>query len=136
MRRLIEDVDAGLDPSAPADTQIVELSMACMREIRANALLQRLLATEPEVVLPLLTVQGGPVLELGRAYLAGRIRVLARCDAPPQPDVDADAVAELLARLTLSLALLPESRIPFDDDVALRAFARHHIVPMLGWSLG
>ena len=55
---------------------------------------------------------------------------------PPQPDVDADAVAELLARLTLSLALLPESRIPFDDDVALRAFARHHIVPMLGWSLG
>lgn len=136
VRRLIEDVDAGLDPSAPAGEQIVELSVACMREIRGNALLQRLLATEPEVLLPLLTVQGGPVLELGRAYLAGLIRGLARRAAPPQPEVDADAVAELLARLTLSLALLPQSRIPFDDDAALRTFARHHIVPMLGWTSG
>ena len=92
-------------------------------------MLQRLLATEPEVLLPLLTVQGGPVLELGRAYLAephprpGSARRVAAARGGHR------AVAELLARLTLSMALLPQTSIPFDDDAALRTFARHHIAP-------
>jgi len=130
--RLIERVDAEVDPSAPADEQIVALSVACMRELRANALLRRLLSTEPEVLLPLLTVEGGPVLELGREYVAEVVRRLAERDG--MADVDADQVAEVLARLTLSMALLPQTCIPFDDEVRLRAFARRHIAGLLGWS--
>jgi AcrR family transcriptional regulator len=134
-RRLIERVDAAVDVSAPAREQIVTLSVACMREIRANLLLQRLLATEPETVVPLLTVHGGPVLDLGRAYLSEVISRLARLEAV-EGEGDTEAVAEILARLTLSLALLPESRIPFDDDVALRAFASRHLAGLLGWRPG
>ncbi len=81
--RLVERVDAEVDPAAPAEEQIVALSVACMRQLRTNALLQRLLATEPEVLLPLLTVHAGPVLDLGRAYLVEFIRRLATATAWP-----------------------------------------------------
>jgi AcrR family transcriptional regulator len=130
--RLIARVDGAVDLGAAAEEQIVALSVACMREIRTNPLLHRLLATEPEVLLPLLTVQGGPVLALGRSYLSDVIRRLSAQEGRPQ--VDAEPVAEVLARLTLSMALLPETCIPFDDDEALAAFARRHIAGVLGWS--
>jgi hypothetical protein len=103
-----------------------------MRELRANALLRRLLATEPEIVLPFLTIEGGAVLDLGRAYVAEVIRRLAERDGVT--DLDTEQVAELLARLTLSMAFLPRTCIPFDDERALRAFARRHIAGVLGWS--
>src|SRR6202050_3995167 len=75
--RLVERVDAEVDPATSAEEQIVALSVACMREMRANALLRRLLAIEPEILLPLLTIRGGPVLDLGRAYVGEVIRRLA-----------------------------------------------------------
>jgi AcrR family transcriptional regulator len=130
--RLVERVDAEVDPSAPPEAQIVALSVACMREIRGNALLQRLLATDAEVLLPLLTVQGGPVLDLGRAYLSEVVARLGEREGVADPDTE--QVAELLARLTLSMALLPQSCLPFDDEVALEAFARRHIAGVLGWA--
>jgi AcrR family transcriptional regulator len=130
--RLVERVDAEVDPTASAEEQIVALSVACMRELRANALLRRLLATEPEIVLPFLTIEGGAVLDLGRAYVAEVIRRLAERDGVT--DLDTEQVAELLARLTLSMAFLPRTCIPFDDERALRAFARRHIAGVLGWS--
>ena len=44
---------------------------------------------------------------------------------------DAQGVAELAVRLSLSFLLTPESCIPLDDDAATRAFARSYLVPAL-----
>ena len=67
-RRLIAEVDARIDPEDSAEDQAVSLFVGFLAGLRANQLLHRLLNTEPEVVLPLLTVQAGPVLAIGRTY--------------------------------------------------------------------
>jgi hypothetical protein len=114
--------------SAPADI-VVEGFVAVVVGIREHPLLRRLLVTEPEVVLPMLTLRGGPVLAVGRGYLAGVIRRLAADGLIP--DCDPEPVAELLARIAHSLLLTPDGCIPGQDDEATRGFARAHVAPIL-----
>lgn len=47
-------------------------------------------------------------------------------------DADPDVVAELEARLAVSLVLIPDGFIPMHDDGATRAFATRYLVPLLG----
>ncbi|BCK53443.1 TetR/AcrR family transcriptional regulator [Nocardia wallacei] len=130
-RQFIDRVDAAvqqqIDRDASAEDQIVELFVAFLDGLRGNRLLDRLLKTEPEIVLPYLTVQGGPVIELGRDYLA---EFIARLQAEGKlPQYDPQPLAEMIARTSLSMALTPQTVIPLDDDAALRRFAREHVVP-------
>ncbi|MGW4124042.1 TetR/AcrR family transcriptional regulator [Nocardia sp. NPDC004711] len=130
-RQLVEDIDAAVqvpvERDASAEEQITVLFIAFIEGLRGNQLLGRLLKTEPEVVLPYLTVQGAPVIELGRDYLAEFIARLQAEDKLPQ--YDPLPLAEIIARAALSLALTPQTVIPLDDPVALRQFARDHIIP-------
>jgi AcrR family transcriptional regulator len=130
-RGFIDEVDAAvqrqIDSDASAEDQIVELFVAFVHGLRGNRLLDRLLKTEPEIVLPYLTVRGAPVIELGRDYLAEFIVRLQREDKLPQ--YDPLPLAEMVARTSLSMALTPQTVIPLEDDAALRSFARDHVVP-------
>ncbi|PPJ28927.1 TetR/AcrR family transcriptional regulator [Nocardia nova] len=130
-RQFVEQVDAAvqrqIDRDASAEDQIVELFVAFLDGLRGNKLLDRLLTTEPEVVLPYLTVQGAPVIELGRDYVAEFITRLQSEGKLPQ--YDPLPLAELVARNALSLALTPQTLIPVDDEAACRQFARDHVVP-------
>jgi AcrR family transcriptional regulator len=129
-RQLIRLVDREVDPAAPAEDQVVSMFVAFLQGLRHNRLLTRLLATEPEVVLPLLTIHGGPVLLLGRAYLADFIRRLQ--EQGQVRAFDPDPVAEMVARVALSMALTPQTCIPVDDERAARDFARQHVAAVLG----
>ncbi|MFC8530270.1 TetR/AcrR family transcriptional regulator [Nocardia sp. NPDC057227] len=128
-RQFVEDVDAALqrqvDRDAGAEDQIVELFVVFLEGLRGNKLLDRLLQTEPEIVLPYLTVQGAPVIELGRDYLVEFIARLQR--EGKLPEYDPAPIAEMIARTALSLALTPQTVIPFEDKRAVREFARDHI---------
>lgn len=130
-RGFIAEVDAAvqrqIDSDASAEDQVVELFVAFLHGLRGNRLLDRLLKTEPEIVLPYLTVQGAPVIELGRDYLAEFIDRLQREGKLPQ--YDPFPLAEMVARNALSMALTPQTVIPLNDDAALRRFARDHVVP-------
>ncbi|MBU3063302.1 TetR/AcrR family transcriptional regulator [Nocardia sp. NEAU-G5] len=130
-RGFIDEVDAAvqrqIDSDATAEDQIVELFVAFVHGLRGNRLLDRLLKTEPEIVLPYLTVRGAPVIELGRDYLAEFIVRLQR--EGKLPHYDPLPLAEMVARNSLSMALTPQTVIPLDDDAALRRFARDHVVP-------
>jgi AcrR family transcriptional regulator len=129
-RQFVEEVDAAqqrqVDRDAGAEDQIVELFVAFLNGLRGNKLLDRLLKTEPEIVLPYLTVKGAPVLELGRDYLAEFITRLQ--GEGKLPEYDPEPVAEMIARTALSLALTPQTVLPLDDDTAIRKFAREHVV--------
>ncbi|WP_067467727.1 TetR/AcrR family transcriptional regulator [Nocardia amamiensis] len=129
-REFIEEVDAALqrqvDRDASAEDQIVELFAAFITGLRGNRLIHRLLATEPELVLPYLTTEGAPVIELGRDYLAEFITRLQR--EGKLPEYDPEPLAEMIARTALSLALTPQTVIPLGDDAAIRQFARDHVV--------
>ncbi|WP_067667906.1 TetR/AcrR family transcriptional regulator [Nocardia miyunensis] len=130
-REFIDQVDTvvqrQIDSEAGAEEQIVELFVAFQDGLRSNRLLDRLLTTEPEMVLPYLTVRGAPVIELGRDYLAEFIERLQREGKLPQ--YDPLPLAEMIARTALSMALTPQTVIPLDDDAAVRRFARDHVVP-------
>ncbi|GAA5042342.1 TetR/AcrR family transcriptional regulator [Nocardia callitridis] len=128
-REFVEQVDAALqrhiDQDADAEQQIVELFAAFISGLRDNQLVHRLLATEPELVLPYLTTRGAPVLELGRDYVAEFITRLQR--EGRLPEYDPEPLAEMIARTALSLALTPQTVIPLEDEQAIRRFARDHV---------
>jgi AcrR family transcriptional regulator len=127
--RFVAEVDRRLRTVSAAADIAVEGFVAVVVGIREHPLLRRLLVTEPEVVLPTLTLRGGPVLAIGRGYLAGIIRRLqAEGAVPPYDPVP---VAELLARISHSLLLTPDGCIPGQDDEATRRFARAHVAPIL-----
>ena len=126
VRRFVDSVEARIDHSTPADEQLVELFVAFADGLRSNQLMRRLLDTEPEIVLPFLTTQGGPVLALGTEYVAEFIERLQ--DAGQLPRYEARPVAEMLARIALTMPLLPQTSIPIGDSEAARQFAREHLV--------
>ncbi|WP_040791875.1 TetR/AcrR family transcriptional regulator [Nocardia paucivorans] len=129
-REFIDGVDAAvqrqIDRDAGAADQIVELFVAFLEGLRGNKLLDRLLTTEPEIVLPYLTTRGAPVIELGRDYLAEFITRLQ--EEGKLPAYDPLPLAEMIARTALSMALTPQTVIPLDDDAAVREYARNHVV--------
>ena len=70
------------------------------------------------------------IMVLVRDYIANWIREIQAQDR--YLSVDAEIVAEIQARLALSLVLAPEGRIPMHDDAATREFATTYLVPLLG----
>lgn len=70
------------------------------------------------------------LMAMARDYIAGWIRDLQ--EQGRYLGVDAEIVAEIQARLALSLILAPEGKIPMHDQAASRAFAATYLVPLLG----
>ncbi|CAM3041184.1 TetR/AcrR family transcriptional regulator [Skermania piniformis] len=128
-RRFVRAVDARVDRTATAREQVVAAFVAFTTELSGNQLLRRLLTTEPESTLPLLTTEAGPVLAVGREYVRGDLARLQATGGLPAFDVE--PVAEIFARLALSLALTPDGVIPVEDAAAAAEFARAHITALV-----
>ncbi|MBL1074164.1 helix-turn-helix transcriptional regulator [Nocardia sp. 2] len=123
-RRFILAVDGRVDKSADPEQQLVDGWAALIGELSGNALLRRLLETDAETLLPQIVSAGGPILALGRAYIADNI---LRLQADGRlADFDADQIAEILARLAATFAVVPVGVIPLDPEGA-REFARTHL---------
>jgi hypothetical protein len=93
-----------------------------VRGVRRHPLLSRLLATEPNDVLPYLTLDGGPILTIAAAYLAEHIR--AGVANGELTVADPDLVAEIMVRLAHSMVLTP-------DDDRIPTLARAHLTALL-----
>jgi AcrR family transcriptional regulator len=130
VRRFLADVDRRIDQMAGADEQIIELYVAMTTGLHRHRLLRRVIDIEPDIVLPKLTTEGFPVIELGRDYLVEFIRRLQ--SEGKLPAYAPEPFAEVLARAALTLALTPQTGIPLKDDQAARQFVRTHILPAFG----
>jgi hypothetical protein len=85
------------------------------------------LATEPETVLPRLTLEAAPLLEMGRGYLEA---FLTRFQSDGHlPAYDVTPVADWLARVAQSEILTP-APTPL-TEVETLAFVRDHLAPFL-----
>src|SRR3954468_13578598 len=102
--------------------------------VRGHALFDRLLRSEPEVILPLLTVNGSAALALYRELIGQRLRAEVREGRAAPTEVD--QAAEVLARLAISLLLTREGVITLDDDETIVALVRNVLLPMLAPSDG
>ncbi|MEO5874402.1 MAG: TetR family transcriptional regulator [Streptosporangiaceae bacterium] len=106
------------------EERLVEGFVAAIRLARTDALLTRLLESEPETVLPHLTIDSEFALSAVSGFLTEQLTHSAGV-------CDPGAVAEVMARLGLSIVLAPRSRIGLDTDEQLRAFGHRFLVPLL-----
>ncbi len=107
-----------------AEERVIEGFAFALEYLRGHLLFQRLLRTEPEALLPHL-VRDNNLIAVARATVAALIadeRI---------SEHDAEPIAELLARLVLSLALNPASALGSDDYQGARQVARRYLVPAL-----
>jgi AcrR family transcriptional regulator len=118
--RLMATVRAAIAPLESTEDRLVEAFVVGVQTVRSHPLLQRLLETEPEDLLPYLTLDFGPILALARTFVAEEV-------APARHH---DMAGEVLARLAQSLILTPADGL-LDDERRLRDFARRYIVPLL-----
>jgi TetR/AcrR family transcriptional repressor of uid operon len=108
---------------------LVATTLSGIQALLDNDLLRRLLATDPDQMLPQLTVQSTPILTIGREYIAGQLRRLQETGAEVSGDLE--VIAEMLARFVLSLAGNRESTLPLDDNQELERVVRTTLVPMI-----
>ncbi len=128
LRRFLTELDDTLAPFDDLDERLVEGFVFVLDAIRSHRLLQRLLESEPEAVLPLLTVQGAPFIGAARDYLAARLVQNPDDDRPP---ADLRIVADVVVRLILSYLLTPQTLVDLDDPDEARAFALRYLRPLL-----
>lgn len=94
-----------------------------------HPLLARLLASEPEDILPYLTVRLPQLVTFSRLYLATQISKGQQ--AGGLSDRPAEEIAELLLRLVQSLVLSPDGVISPADEASVRRFAETFLRPLL-----
>jgi AcrR family transcriptional regulator len=116
--------DAVRDLASPRE-RLVEGFVVGVRFAREDRLLNRLLASDADALLPYLTTNGALVVAAARDFL-----VLQAPDAPVADRTPA-GVAEVFVRLAISFTLQPQSAIPLDSDDEVRAFARAYLAPLM-----
>jgi AcrR family transcriptional regulator len=128
LRRFLADLDEVVAPFDDADDRFVEGFIFVLQAIRGHKLLQRVLESEPETILPHLTVQGSPFIAAARDYLV--VRLLRDYDDAHTPE-EVAIVADVMVRLMLSYLLTPQTLVDLDDPDEARAFALRYLRPVL-----
>ncbi|MCV7177584.1 TetR/AcrR family transcriptional regulator [Mycolicibacterium sphagni] len=129
LERFLSELAAEAGSYAEAEDKLVEGFVFTLTTMRDHALLQRLLATEPETVLPFLTVEGAGVIQTASSFLAHQLAVALPDDKRTQ--IELLEVAEVTVRVIVSFVLTPSQNVALGDDDAARSFARRYLVPPL-----
>lgn len=125
-RRCLTALDEAITGSEVLEERIVEGFVFALRYAREHPLVGGLLQTEPEEVLPYLTVRGGTALAVVREYLAEHLRAVGRAGFDPV------GVAEIMVRIVVSFVITSQSAVELDTDEDLRRFARRYLLPLVG----
>jgi AcrR family transcriptional regulator len=125
-RRFFGSIGDAVVGVSTTEERLVEGFVVGVRYARADRLLNRLLASDPEALLPYLTTNGELVVAAARDFL-----VRQGGSGAPAGDRTPAGVAELFVRLAISFTLMPGSTIPLDTDEEVRAFARAYLAPLM-----
>lgn len=128
-RRALAEIDRRWNAAATLEEQLVDGFGFAIGFVRGHALLDKLLRAESETLLPLLTVDGAPVLALYTTLIAQRLQV--EVDAGHANPEDVDQASEVMARLGLSLLLTREGTITIEDRSTIVELVRHILLPIL-----
>ena len=129
LRRGMQELDSAWEREQTLEQRLVLGFSFVVSFVRGHTLFDRLLRSEPEVLLPLLTVDGSAALSLYRELIGQRLR--AEVDARRAAPADVDQAAEVIARLAISLLLTRGGAITLDDDKTIVALVRNVLLPML-----
>jgi TetR/AcrR family transcriptional regulator, repressor for uid operon len=129
VRRGMHELDLLWEGAQTLEDRLVTGFEFAGRYVRGHPLFDRLLRSEPDVLLPPLTLDGGPVLMLYRSLIAHRLQ--AEVNAGRAATSDIDGVAEVIARLAISLLLTRDGIITLDDPQSIVRLVRLTLLPML-----
>lgn len=118
---------------ATCEERMVNGTVFAVKFLREHTLLNRLMRTEPETILPSLTVDADAILDLATEQGATEMATELYGTATPTPAQKRHlrTVAELHTRLVLSFILTPHTGINLDTVDEVRAFAHDYLLPMI-----
>jgi AcrR family transcriptional regulator len=131
LRRFLRDIDRAVTPYETLEERLVEGFVFALTFLRRHRLLNRLLRTEPELILPALTVNASPILAAAREFISRYSRGEAERGGLPLTDEDIEGTSEMLARAVLSFVLTPDSVLGLKTPAEIRRFAEHYLAPTL-----
>jgi AcrR family transcriptional regulator len=101
--------------------------------LREHRLLKKLLRTEPETILPSLTVDAGAIIDFATDYSVAWLRtdLYGTTTTTPTQERHLRTVAELQTRLTLSFIVTPHTSINLATIDDTRAYVRDYLLPMI-----
>jgi AcrR family transcriptional regulator len=129
VRRGMEELDLLWEGAETLEDRLVEGFSFAGRFVGAHPLFDGILRREPEILLPPLTIDGGPVLHLYRSLIASRLQAEVEAGRAETPDVE--GVAEVIARLAISMLLTRDADITLDDPDSVVRLVRLVLLPML-----
>ena len=137
VRRFLDGDLQARKVAATLEDRLVYSTVFTVTFLREHALLRKLLRTEPETILPSLTVEGGAILDFAADRSAAMLRDEIYGAAPTTPDQERHlrTVAELQARLTLSFIVTPHTSINLASIDETRAYVRAYLLPMITASI-
>lgn len=128
-RRTMRAIQEQLASVAAPEDFFVEGIVLTLTRARSHPLIRRLLETEPEWLLPHLTVKSGPLFSMALAYGAGYFREQqSHGHFRPFPS---ELASELLVRMMQSAVLTPGGLLASDNDDDVRQVARMIFLPLL-----
>lgn len=122
-------IEARTDGHTNAKEAFIAGFLAFIDLVRTNDLLRELVQSDPDTVLPVLTVAGQDAIAIGTSFALDRLQPIAEQGIPLT--ASPHHLAEMLARIGHSLALTPQTILPIEDDDAMAEFARNSLIPMV-----
>jgi len=126
VRRFIAEFDAEVAGIDDPEERFVRGVVTGARLATGDSLLARLVETDPDELLPLLTTEGRGYFALGCAYVAGQLIRLRDAGLPVAGDPE--LLAELFVRTVHSMLL---GRGTSYDGDRIEEFARTNLLPLL-----
>jgi AcrR family transcriptional regulator len=131
LHKFLREVRTAIEPCETLEERLVEGFVFALTFLREHRLLNRLLRTEPELLLPILTVKAAPILTAAREFIAGFARREAERGELPLSEDGITGLSELLTRLVISFVLTPDSVLGLQTPAEIRTFAEHYLAPIL-----
>ena len=131
-RRFLEGSALAQSRGATFEDRMVYGTIFTVTFMREHGLVKKLLRTEPETILPSLTVDAGPLLDYATDQSVTWLRSELYGDSATTPAQERHlrTVAELQTRLTLSFIVTPHTSINLATIDDTRAYVRDYILPM------
>ncbi|MFL6090011.1 MAG: TetR/AcrR family transcriptional regulator [Aeromicrobium sp.] len=127
---VMAEVAIATESAGSAETTVIDGFVAFAVGVQQRPLLREVARGDADLIASIGADDGwAPILALGRTFLADLLGTLQ--ERGELEVFDSAQVAEIFARLALSLVLVPGGVIPLDDQQAMRNFALHHLVSLL-----
>jgi AcrR family transcriptional regulator len=132
-RRYLEGVGQARARADTLEDRLVFGTVFTVTFLREHTLLRKLLRTEPETILPSLTVDADAILDFAIDFTAGQLRTDLYGDhkTTPAQERHLRTAAELHTRLTLSFVVTPHTGIKLTTLDDTRTYVRTYLLPML-----